>query len=174
MVSSWSCFCWSYGASPSSSAKNIMNLILVLTIWWCPCVESSLCCWKRVFVMSSTFSWQNSISLCHASFCIPAELFKVLKNDAIEVLNSICQQIWKTLQRPQDWKRSVFIPVWKNRNARECWNYYTVALFSHASKVMRKIPQARLQKYANQKFQMYKLSLEKAKEAEIKLPTSFG
>ena len=73
-VSSWSCFCWLYRASPSLAAKSIMNLILVLAIWWCPCVESSsllLCCWKRVFAMTSAFSWQNSISLCPTSFHIP-------------------------------------------------------------------------------------------------------
>ena len=70
-VSSWSCFCWQYRASPSLAAKNIINLILVLTIWWCPCVESSLLFWKRVFAMTSAFSWQNSISLCPASFRIP-------------------------------------------------------------------------------------------------------
>ena len=70
-VSSQSCFCWLYRPSPSLVAKNIMNLISVLTIWWCPCVEASLCCWKRVFAMTSAFSWQNSINLCLASFRIP-------------------------------------------------------------------------------------------------------
>ena len=70
-VSSRSCFCWLYRASPSLAAKNIINLISVLTICWCPCVESSLVYWKRVFAMTSAFSWQNSISLCPASFCIP-------------------------------------------------------------------------------------------------------
>ena len=70
-VSSRSCFCWLCRASPSLAAKNIINLILVLTIWWCPCVESSLVLLERVFVMTSAFSWQNSISLCPASFRIP-------------------------------------------------------------------------------------------------------
>ena len=69
-VSSWSCFCWLYRASPSLTAKNIINLISVLTIWWCPCIESSLC-WKRVFAMTSAFSWLNSVSFCPASFCTP-------------------------------------------------------------------------------------------------------
>ena len=73
---------------------------------------------------------------------IPVELFQILKDD---VLYSICQQIWKTQQWPQDWKRSVFIPVPKKGNAKECSNYHTVALISHASKVMLKILQARLQ-----------------------------
>ena len=70
---------------------------------------------------------------------IPVELFQILKDDAVKVLHSICQQIWKTQQRPQDWKRSVFIPIQKKGNAKECSNYCTIALMSHASKVMLKI-----------------------------------
>ena len=77
------------------------------------------------------------------------ELFQILEDDAVEVLCSICQQIWKTQQWPQNWKRSVFIPVPKKGNARECSNYHTVALISHASKVMLKILQVRLQQYVN-------------------------
>ena len=80
---------------------------------------------------------------------IPAELFKILKDDAVKVLHSICQQIWKTQQGPQDWKRSIFIPIPKEGNAKECSNYHTIALISHASKVMLKILQARLQQYVN-------------------------
>ena len=80
---------------------------------------------------------------------IPVELFQILKDDAVKVLHSICQQIWKTWQWPQDWKRSVFIPNPKEGNAKECSNCYTVALISHASKVMLKILQARLQQYVN-------------------------
>ena len=80
---------------------------------------------------------------------IPVELFQILKNDAVKVLHSICQQIWKTQQWPQDWKRSVFIPIPKKGNAKECSNYSTVALISHARKVMIKILQARLQQYVN-------------------------
>ena len=75
---------------------------------------------------------------------IPVELFQILKADAVKVLHSIYQQIWKTQQRPQDWKRSVFIPVPKKGNAKECSNYCTVALISHARKVMLKILQGRL------------------------------
>ena len=71
---------------------------------------------------------------------IPAELSQVLKDDAVKVLHSICQQIWKTQQWPQDWKRSVFIPIPKKGNAKECSNYHTIALISQASKVMLKIP----------------------------------
>ena len=81
---------------------------------------------------------------------IPVELVQILKDDAVKVLCSICQQIWKTRQWPQDWKRSVFIPFPKKGNAKECSNYRTVALISHASKVMLKIFQARLQKYVKQ------------------------
>ena len=80
---------------------------------------------------------------------IPAELFQILKDDAVKVLHSICQQIWKTQQWPQDWKRSVFILVPKKGNAKECSNYCTIALISHASKVMLKILQARLRQYVN-------------------------
>ena len=80
---------------------------------------------------------------------IPVELFQILKDDAVKVLHSICQQIWKTQQWPQDWKRSVFISIPKKGNAKECSNYPTIALISHASKVMLKILQARLQHYMN-------------------------
>ena len=80
---------------------------------------------------------------------IPAELFQILKDDAVNVLHSICQQIWKTQQWPQDCKRSVFIPIPKNGNAQECSNYQTIALILHASKVMLQILQARLQQYIN-------------------------
>ena len=80
---------------------------------------------------------------------IPVELFRILKDDAVKVLHSICQQISKTQQWPQDWKRSVFIPIPKKGNAKECSNYHTIALISHASKVMLKILQARLQQYVN-------------------------
>ena len=76
---------------------------------------------------------------------IPVELLQILKNDAVKVLHSICQQIWKTQQWPQDWKRSVFIPILKKGNIKECSNYRTIALIPHASKVMLKILQARLQ-----------------------------
>ena len=80
---------------------------------------------------------------------IPAELFQVLKDDAIKMLHSVCQQIWKTQQWPRDWKRSVFIPIPKKGNAKECSNHHTIELISHAIKVMLKILQARLQKYMN-------------------------
>ena len=99
---------------------------------------------------------------------IPVELFQILKDDAVKVLHSICQQIWKTQQWPQDWRSSVFIPVLKKGNAKVCSNYRTIAFISHISKVMLKILQARLQQYMNWELP----DVEKAEEPEIKLPTS--
>ena len=92
----------------------------------------------------------GSITLNNASGGdgIPVELFQILKDDAMKVLHS-GQQIWKTQQWPQDWKRSVFIPIPKKSNAKECSKYHTIALISHASKIMLKILQARLQQYVN-------------------------
>ena len=97
----------------------------------------------------------ESITTNKASGCdgIPVELFHILKGDAVKVLHSICQQIWKTQQWPQDWKRSVFIPIPKKDNPKECSNYHTIALISHASKLMLKILQARLQQYVNHELQ---------------------
>ena len=80
---------------------------------------------------------------------IPVELFQNLEDDAVKMLHSMCQQIWKTQQWPQEWKRSVFIPTPKKGNAKECSDYHTIALISHTSKVMLKILQARLQQYVN-------------------------
>ena len=105
---------------------------------------------------------------------IPVELFQILKDDAVKVLHSIRQQIWKTQQWPQDWKRSVFIPIPKKGNAKECSNYHKIALISHTSKVMLKILQARLQQYVNRELPDVQVVLEKAEEPEIKLPTSAG
>ena len=95
---------------------------------------------------------------------IPAKLFQVLKDDAVKVLHSICQQIWKTQQWPQDWKRSVFTPVPKKGNAKESSNYHTIALISHASKVMLKILQARLQQYVNCEIPDVQAGFRKAEE----------
>ena len=80
---------------------------------------------------------------------IPDALFQILKDDAVKVFHSICQHMWKTQQWPQDWKRSVFIPILKKGNAKQCSNYCTIALISHTSKIMFKILQARLQQYMN-------------------------
>ena len=92
----------------------------------------------------------------------------------MKVLYSLSQQIWKTQQWPQDWKSSIFIAIPKKGNAKEGSNYPTIALISHASKVMLKILQARLQEYITMNFQMFNLVLEKAEEPKIKLPTSSG
>ena len=105
---------------------------------------------------------------------IPVELFQTLKNDAMKVLHSICQQIWKTQQWPQGWKSSVFVPIPKKGNAKECSNYCTIALISHSSKVMLKILQARLQQYMNHELQDDQAGFGKGREQEIKLPTSIG
>ena len=105
---------------------------------------------------------------------IPVELFQILKADFVKVLHSICQQIWKTQQWPQDWKRSVFFPIPKKGNAKECSNYHTIVVISHANKVMLKILQARPQQYVNCELPDNKLDLEKAEEPKIKLPTSAG
>ena len=86
---------------------------------------------------------------CSGDDAIPVELFQILKDDAVKVLHSICQQFWKTQQWPQDWKRSVFIPIPKKRNAKECSNDCTIAFISQASKVILKILQAKLQQYVN-------------------------
>ena len=100
-----------------------------------------------------------------ASGCdgIPVELFQILKDDAMKVLHSICQQTWKTQQWPQDWKRSVFIPTPKKGNAKECSNYHTIPLISHASKLMLKILQARLQQYINRELPDVQAGFSKAR-----------
>ena len=91
------------------------------------------------------------------------ELFQILKDDAVKVLHSVCQQIWKTQQWPLDWKRSVFIPIPKKGNAKECSNYHTIALISHACKVMLKIFQARLQQYLNRELPGFQAGFRKGR-----------
>ena len=105
---------------------------------------------------------------------IPAELFQILKDDGIKVMHKICQQIWKTQQCPQDWKRSVFISIPKKCNAKEYSNYCTTALISHARKVMLKILQARLQQYVNRELPDVQAGFRKGREPWIKLPTYTG
>ena len=117
-------------------------------------------------ILESEVKWAvGSIAMNKASGGdgIPVELFQILKDDAVKVLQSKCQQIWKTQQWPQDWKRSVFIPIPKKGNGKECSNYCTIALISHASEVMLKMS-----------FQRTSCILKKAEEPEIKLPTSVG
>ena len=103
---------------------------------------------------------------------LPAELFHILTDDAVKVLQSICQQIWKIQQWPQDWERSVFIPIPKKGNAKECSNYCTIACTSHASKVILKILQARLQQYVNHELPDVQAGFRRGNGTEIKLPTS--
>ena len=105
---------------------------------------------------------------------IPVELSQILKDDAVKVLHSISQQIWKNQQWSQDWKRSVFLPISKKGNAKECSNYCTIALISHASRVMLKMLKPGFNSTWTVNFQMFKLDLHKAEEPEIKLPTSVG
>ena len=133
--------------------------------------DFELWCWRRLFRFPWTSRRSNQFILKEinpeysleglmlkfqylVTWCEdnPVELFQILKDDAVKVLHSIRQQIWKTQQWPQDWKRSVCIPIPKKGNAKECSNYCTIALISHASKVMLKILQARLQQYVNHKF----------------------
>ena len=107
--------------------------------------------WSQTFWSANKWALGNiTTNKASGSDGIPAELFQILKDDAMKVLHSICQQIWKTQQWPQAWKRSVFIQIPKKGNAKECLNYYTIVLISHTSKVMLKILQARLLQHVNQ------------------------
>ena len=103
---------------------------------------------------------------------IPVKLFQIVKDDAVKVLHSICQQIWKTQQWPQDWKGSVFIPIPKKGNAKECSNCCTTALISHASKVMLNILQARLQQYVNCELPDVQAGFQKNRGTIYQLPIS--
>ena len=103
---------------------------------------------------------------------IPVELFQILKDDAVKVLRSICQQIWNTQQWPQDWKRSVFIPIPKKGNAKECVNYHTIASISHTSKTMLRILQARRQQYMNCELPDVQTGFRKGRGTRDQLPTS--
>ena len=105
---------------------------------------------------------------------IPAELFQILKDNAIKVLHSIFQQLWKTRQLPEDWKSSVFIPIPKKGSAKDCSKYHTIMVISHENKVIFKILQSCFSSTWTEKFQMYKLDLGRAKEPENKLLTFVG
>ena len=105
---------------------------------------------------------------------IPVELFQILKDDAVKVLHSTCQKIGKTQPLSQDWKRSVFIPIPKTVNSKECSKYHTIALISHTSKVMFKTLQAGLHQYVNHEITDVQAAFRKGEEPEIKLPTSAG
>ena len=116
----------------------------------------------------------ESITTNKASGCdgIPVELFQILKDDAVKVLHSICQQIWKTQQWPQDWKRSVFIPISKKSNPKECSNYHTTAIISHTSKVMFKVLQARLQQHVNNEIPDVQAGFRKGRGARDQIANS--
>ena len=116
----------------------------------------------------------ESITTNKASGCdgIPVELFQILKDDAVKVLHSICQQIWKTQQWPQDWKRSVFIPISKKSNPKECSNYHTTAIISHTSKVMFKVLQARLQQHVNNEIPDVQTGFRKGRGARDQIANS--
>ena len=105
---------------------------------------------------------------------IPVELFQILKDDAVKVLHSICQQIWKPQQWPQDWKRSVFIPITKKGNAKECSDYHTIALISHTSKAAFKILQARLQQYVKCEIPDVQAGFRKGRGTRDQMPRSAG
>ena len=129
--------------------------IFLFSIYWCHISRELLI---EIIFLNHVFFLIHSANVCllinvfsitiketSGGDGIPVELFQILKDDAVKVLHSICQQIWKTQPWPQDWKRSVFIPIPKKCNAKECWNFHTVVLISHVSKVVLKILQARLQ-----------------------------
>ena len=104
---------------------------------------------------------------------IPVELFQILKYDAVKVLHSICQHIWKTQQWPQDWKRSVFIPIPKKGNGKECSNYHTIALISHTTKVMLKILHGRLQQYVNHELPYVQTGFRKGRGTRDQIASIF-
>ena len=128
-------------------------------------------------ILDSEVKWAlRSTAVNKASGCdeILAELFRSLRDDANDVLHSLCQQIQKTQQKPQDWKRSVLIPVPKKDSTKECANHQTIVLISHASKVMLKLLYTWLQHYANQELPNVQAGLEKEEELEVKLLTFTG
>ena len=126
--------------------EELTKKILITQIIQITHLEPDILEYKVMWALGS-----NTTNKANGGDRIPAELFQILKDNAVKVLHSICQEVWKTQQWPQDWKRSVFIPIPKIGNAKECSNYHTIALISHASKVMHKILQARLQQYVNHK-----------------------
>ena len=138
-------------------------------------------CWAAVYGVTQTCTWlmwlssssrKHYMNKASGGDEILAELFQILKDDAMNMLHSLCQQIWKTQHWSQDWKRSVFIPIPKKGNGKERSNYCTTVLISHASKVKLKIFKLCFNSMWPKNFQMYKLDIEKAEEREINLPTS--
>ena len=137
-------FIWSWDAAELGGGNFIVKVILGTELKEFDRLNSS---WV-LFLKSQTLQGITT-NKASGGDGIPVELFQILKNDAVKVLHSICQQIWKIQQWPQDWKSSVLIPILTKGNAKECSNYCTIVLISHASKVMLKILQARLQQYVN-------------------------
>ena len=126
-----------------------------ITSQHCQWVKSMICIDLEPDILECEVKWalESTTTNKASGGRIPVELFQILNDDAVKVLHSICQQIWNTQQWPQDWKRSVFIPIPKKGNGKECSNYRTIALISHVSKIMLKILQARLQQYVNSAIQ---------------------
>ena len=167
--------CYSFKSLPSPQGFHSYVLLHLwkILIYWKYKPLFKLRKWEQSWQHSQSLLSFNYISMYKASGGdgIPTELFKTLKDSTVKMLHSICHQTWITQQWSQDWKMSVFIPIPKKGNAKECSNYHTVILISHTSRVMLKILQARLQ---IENFQMYKLYLERAEESGLKLPTSVG
>ena len=131
----------------------------------------------HTYILECQVKWAlRSTAVNKASGCdeIPAKLFRSLKDDAVKVLHSLCQQIWKTQKWPQDWKRSILIPIPKKHSTKECVNHQIIALISCASKVMLKILHAMLQHYVNQELPDVQAGFQKEGDIEIKLPTFAG
>ena len=150
----------------------LLNMLSRLVITFFPSSKRLLISWLHspsavILEPPKIKSSTVSPSICH-EVMVPVELFQILKDDAVQVLHSICQQIWKTQQWPQDWKRSVFILIPKKGNPKECSNYCTTALISHASKVMLKILQTRLQQYVNRELPDCQDGFRKGRGTEIK------
>ena len=143
--------------------KKIFTTKIITTVWLSH-LESD--------ILECEVKWALSIAMKEASGGdgIPGELFHILKDDAVKMLHSICQHIWKIQQWPQDWKRSVFIPIPKKDNAKECLKYHTIALISHASKVMLKILQARLQQHVNHELPIVQAGFRKGRGTRGQLP----
>ena len=120
-------------------------------------------------ILECKVKWALGSITTNTASGIPAEVFQILKDSAVKVLHSTCQQIWKTQQWPQDWKRSVFIPIPKKGNAKECSSYYTIVLISHASKVMLKILQTQLQHYVNHELPDVQAVFRKGRRTRVQI-----
>ena len=156
-VSSWSCFCWQksfsiFGCKEYNQSNFGIDYLVMSTCRVFSSVDGKgFLLWSVHFLVKTllAFDLWSITNKGRGGDGIPVELFQILKDDVFKVLHSKCQQIWKTQQWPQDWKRSVFIAISKKGNAKECSNYRTIVLILHASKVMLRILQARLQQYVN-------------------------